>query len=238
MDKKILIVDDDTSILVLLSDILRENGHMVTTAASGEACVRLLKRETFDLIVLDIMMKGLSGLDVCRQIRENVSAPIIFLSAKDTSQDIVRGLSLGADDYLTKPFVLEELIARIDAHLRRENRVAVTGRRDGVIKIGDIALDLAEMTVTKSGEPVTLSTREYELLVYLMQNAGQTLSKERIFRDVWQTDYGEIGTVAINIKNLRAKIDPNWQYIKTVWGSGYLFVTQSGFADEAEQSRQ
>ena len=238
MDKKILIVDDDTSILVLLSDILRENGHMVTTAASGEACVSLLKRETFDLIVLDIMMKGLSGLDVCRQIRESVSAPIIFLSAKDTSQDIVRGLSLGADDYLTKPFVLEELIARIDAHLRRENRVAVTGRGDGVIKIGDIALDPAEMTVTRSGEPVTLSTREYELLFYLMQNAGQTLSKERIFRDVWQTDYGEIGTVAINIKNLRTKIDPNWQYIKTVWGSGYLFVTQSGFADEAQQSRQ
>jgi len=237
MDKKILIVDDDASILVLLSDVLRENGLSVTTASSGEACLGLLGQQKYDLIILDIMMKGLSGLDVCRRIRSSVNAPILLLSAKDTSKDIINGLSLGADDYLTKPFVLEELIARINAHLRRETRSNAPGAVSKTLKIGDITLNPAEMSVTKGGMPVPLSTREFELLSYLMQNAGQTLSKEKIFRDVWQTDFGEIGTVAINIKNLREKIDPTWRYIKTVWGSGYCFVTQSGFIDEEEKNR-
>ncbi len=237
VEKRIMVVDDDVSILVLLSDVLRENGFSVTTASTGEACLGLLQRQKYDLIILDIMMKGLSGLDVCRRIRSSVSGPILLLSAKDTSMDIINGLSLGADDYLTKPFVLEELVARINAHLRRETRALAPGPAAKTMKIGDITLNPAEMSAAKAGEPVSLSTREFELLSYLMQNAGQTLSKERIFRDVWGTEYGEIGTVAINIKNLREKIDPTWRYIKTVWGSGYCFVTQSGFIDEEEKDR-
>lgn len=237
MKKRIMIVDDDVSIRVLLSDVLRENGLSVTTASSGETCLGLLQQQKYDLIVLDVMMKGLSGLDVCRRIRSSVNAPILLLSAKDTSKDIINGLSLGADDYLTKPFVLEELVARINAHLRRETRASAPGPTAKTLKIGDITLNPGEMSATKGETPVALSTREFELLSYLMQNAGQTLSKERIFRDVWQTDYGEIGTVAINIKNLREKIDPTWRYIKTVWGSGYCFVTQSGYIDEEEKNR-
>ena len=197
-----------------------------------------MEGQSFDLILLDIMMKGLSGLDVCRKIRSRVSCPILFLSAKDSVKDIVAGLDLGADDYLTKPFVLEELVARIQAHLRRQMRSDPRRASAGPIQIGGIRMEPEEMRVTRNGVEVPLSTREFELLAYLMQNAGQTLSRERIFHDVWRTEYGDVGTVAINIKNLRAKLDPDWRYIKTVWGSGYRFVTQNGFAEEESDDRR
>lgn len=232
MSNRILLADDDSSILMLLSDVLGDSGYTVVTASSGEESLNILKSQSFDMIILDIMMKGMSGLEVCRKIRDTVSCPILFLSAKDTSKDIVNGLSLGADDYLTKPFVLEELVARINAHLRRESRAAAPERESSVIQIGDITLNREELSVRKAGEPVQLSTKEYELLEYLMENAGQTLSREKIYRDVWKTTYGDMGTVAINIKNLRTKLDPDWSYIKTMWGSGYRFVSQSGFTDE------
>ena len=238
MQEKILLVDDDVSILLLVSDVLEENGMNVVTARSGEEAVRLMEGQSFDLILLDIMMKGLSGLDVCRKIRSRVSCPILFLSAKDSVKDIVAGLDLGADDYLTKPFVLEELVARIQAHLRRQMRSDPRRASAGPIQIGGIRMEPEEMRVTRNGVEVPLSTREFELLAYLMQNAGQTLSRERIFHDVWRTDYGDVGTVAINIKNLRAKLDPDWRYIKTVWGSGYRFVTQNGFAEEESDDRR
>ena len=238
MDGNILLVDDDVSILLLVSDVLEENGMNVVTARSGEETVRMMEGQSFDLILLDIMMKGLSGLDVCRKIRSRVSCPILFLSAKDSVKDIVAGLDLGADDYLTKPFVLEELVARIQAHLRRQMRSDPRRASAGPIQIGGIRMEPEEMRVTRNGVEVPLSTREFELLAYLMQNAGQTLSRERIFHDVWRTEYGDVGTVAINIKNLRAKLDPDWRYIKTVWGSGYRFVTQNGFAEEESDDRR
>ena len=238
MHEKILLVDDDVSILLLVSDVLEENGMNVVTARSGEEAVRLMEGQSFDLILLDIMMKGLSGLDVCRKIRSRVSCPILFLSAKDSVKDIVAGLDLGADDYLTKPFVLEELVARIQAHLRRQMRSDPRRASAGPIQIGGIRMEPEEMRVTRNGVEVPLSTREFELLAYLMQNAGQTLSRERIFHDVWRTEYGDVGTVAINIKNLRAKLDPDWRYIKTVWGSGYRFVTQNGFVEEESDDRR
>ena len=238
MDGNILLVDDDVSILLLVSDVREENGMNVVTARSGEEAVRLMEGQSFDLILLDIMMKGLSGLDVCRKIRSRVSCPILFLSAKDSVKDIVAGLDLGADDYLTKPFVLEELVARIQAHLRRQMRSDPRRASAGPIQIGGIRMEPEEMRVTRNGVEVPLSTREFELLAYLMQNAGQTLSRERIFHDVWRTEYGDVGTVAINIKNLRAKLDPDWRYIKTVWGSGYRFVTQNGFVEEESDDRR
>lgn len=238
MARKILVVDDDASILMLVSDVLTENGMEVEKAQSGEDALRLIRSRQFDLILLDIMMKGLSGVEVCREIRDQVSCPILFLSARDSVSDIVGGLGLGADDYITKPFVVEELVARIQAHLRREERAEPARPPAGPVRIGEIRLDPTDMTVTKDGKPVSLSTREFELLAYLMRNAGQTLSRERIFRDVWKTEYGEMGTVAINIKNLRTKLDPDWAYIKTIWGSGYLFVTQSAFNDEKAEKRE
>ncbi len=230
MQHHILLADDDDAILTLVSDVLGEGGIQVTAVRSGEEALQCIGREKFDLIILDIMMHGLSGLEVCRQIRDQVDCPILFLSARDSVKDIVAGLELGADDYLTKPFALEELRSRVLAHLRRQERLRQP-RPGGTLRIGEIELDPQEMRVRKAGQDVLLSTREYELLTYLMQNAGQTLSRERIFRDVWQTQYGDMGTVAVNIKSLRAKLDPDWAYIKTVWGSGYRFITQSAFSE-------
>ena len=238
MDGNILLVDDDVSILLLVSDVLEENGMNVVTARSGEEAVRLMEGQSFDLTLLDIMMKGLSGLDVCRKIRSRVSCPILFLSAKDSVKDIVAGLDFGADDDLTKKLVREELVSRIQSNLRRQMRSDPRRASAGPIQIGGIRMEPEEMRVTRNGVEVPLSTREFELLAYLMQNAGQTLSRERIFHDVWRTEYGDVGTVAINIKNLRAKLDPDWRYIKTVWGSGYRFVTQNGFVEEESDDRR
>lgn len=231
MEDRILIADDDPSILMLISDVLTDAGMQVRTVASGEEALRAVGEETFSLIILDIMMKGISGLEVCAAIRDKVSYPILFLSAKDSAHDIIEGLGLGADDYLTKPFAIDELVARIKAHLRRQARLGENTMGSDVLCYGEIALDRRQLTVTRGGVPVDLSTREFELLDYLMRNAGQTLSREKIFRDVWKTEFGDIGTVAINIKNLRSKIDPDWAYIKTVWGSGYQFVTRSGLIE-------
>lgn len=235
MEDRILIADDDPSILMLISDVLTDAGMQVRTVASGEEALRAVGEETFSLIILDIMMKGISGLEVCAAIRDKVSCPILFLSAKDSAHDIIEGLGLGADDYLTKPFAIDELVARIKAHLRRQARLGENTMGSDVLCYGEIALDRRQLTVTRGGVPVDLSTREFELLYYLMRNAGQTLSREKIFRDVWKTEFGDIGTVAINIKNLRSKIDPDWAYIKTVWGSGYQFVTRSGL-NEGKQA--
>ena len=235
MEDRILIADDDPSILMLISDVLTDAGIQVRTVASGEEALHAVGEETFSLIILDIMMKGISGLDVCAAIRDKVSCPILFLSAKDSAHDIIEGFGLGADDYLTKPFAIDELVARIKAHLRRQARLGENTMGSDVLRIGEITLDRRQLTVTRGGVPVDLSTREFELLDYLMRNAGQTLSREKIFRDVWKTEFGDIGTVAINIKNLRSKIDPDWAYIKTVWGSGYQFVTRSGL-NEGKQA--
>lgn len=235
MEDRILIADDDPSILMLISDVLTDAGIQVRTVASGEEALHAVGEETFSLIILDIMMKGISGLEVCAAIRDKVSCPILFLSAKDSAHDIIEGLGLGADDYLTKPFAIDELVARIKAHLRRQARLGENTMGSDVLCYGEIALDRRQLTVTRGGVPVDLSTREFELLDYLMRNAGQTLSREKIFRDVWKTEFGDIGTVAINIKNLRSKIDPDWAYIKTVWGSGYQFVTRSGL-NEGKQA--
>lgn len=230
-----MIADDDPSILMLISDVLTDAGMQVRTVASGEEALHAVGEETFSLIILDIMMKGISGLEVCAAIRDKVSCPILFLSAKDSAHDIIEGLGLGADDYLTKPFAIDELVARIKAHLRRQARLGENTMGSDVLCYGEIALDRRQLTVTRGGVPVDLSTREFELLDYLMRNAGQTLSREKIFRDIWKTEFGDIGTVAINIKNLRSKIDPDWAYIKTVWGSGYQFVTRSGL-NEGKQA--
>ena len=230
MKEHILVVDDDSSILELVEDVLTDSGLDVTTASSGEEALSLIHHNTYDLIILDIMMRGISGLDVCRQVRSTVTCPILFLSAKSDVKDIVTGLGLGADDYMTKPFALEELAARVQAHLRRQARSAPPVSR-GPIEIGEIRLDPDSRTVTRNGEPVALSTREFELLEYLMSHAGVTLSRDRLYHEVWGTDYGDVGAVAINVKNLRAKLDPEWAYIQTIWGSGYRFVTKSGYAE-------
>ena len=218
----ILIVDDEQDIAELISDVLTDVGYKTTIANNGYQALDLVKSNKYDLILLDIMMPGISGNETCSKLRELTKCPIIFVTAKNTINDKVNGLDIGADDYITKPFEQKELIARIKAHLRRQNvnNEAPTTK----ISIGDITINKENYEVTKNEEKINLSTKEFELLYYLMSNAGETLSKEQIYNSVWQTEYGDIGTVAVNIKSLRKKIDPNEEYIITIWGLGYKFV--------------
>ena len=229
---KILVVDDEELLVKGIRFNLQNDGYQVVTGSNGREAIELARDPDIRLIVLDVMMPEIDGLTACRTIREFSDVPIIMLTARTEDMDKLLGFEHGADDYLTKPFALEELAARVQAHLRRQERSAPGRPAGGPIQIGAIRLDPEKLTVTKAGAPVALSTRELELLTYLMRHAGETLSRDRIFHDVWRTDYGDVGTVAINIKNLRSKLDPEWRYIKTVWGSGYRFVTQSGFAEE------
>jgi len=218
----ILIVDDERDIAELISDVLEEEGFTTTIKNDGYSAIESIKSNNYDLILLDIMMPNISGIETCNKIRETVSCPIIFVTAKNQLVDKIVGFEIGADDYITKPFVIEELVARVKAHIRRDTRA--TKQTSSIIKIGEIEINKESYEVKKNDEPVTLSTKEFELLSYLMTNAGVVLSKEQIYNSVWQTEYGDIGTVAVNIKSLRKKLDPDEKYIITIWGLGYKFV--------------
>lgn len=222
---KILIVDDEQEIADLVSDALEDEGFETKVCCCGQEALDYISDNASDisLITLDIMMPDISGLDVCKKIRNTVNCPIVLVSAKGKTIDTVLGLELGADDYIAKPFVVEELVARVKAHLRREMRNPGNGE-DGTIKVGDIELHTGSFEVYKNSKPISFSTREFELLKYLMENAGKVLTREQIFNHVWDTEFGDIGTVAVNIKSIRDKLDPKNEYIKTVWGVGYMFV--------------
>lgn len=218
---KILIVDDEKDIAELISDVLVDEGFETVITHDGEEALNRIKKETFDLILLDIMMPKMSGTEVCLKIRDITSAPVIFVTAKNAVLDKVLGFELGADDYITKPFVIEELTARVKAHIRRETRSIP---EKIIYEIGEIKINTSTIETFKNNKLVELSTREFELLTYLMKNAGIELSKEKIFESVWGSTYGEIGIVAVNIKSLRNKLDSEEKYIKTIWGYGYKFI--------------
>lgn len=222
---KILIVDDDIAIAELISDALQDEGFETVIKNDGKSAYEYILDEGKDisLITLDIMMPGISGIDLCKFIRGSIECPLIFVSAKGKILDKVLGLEIGADDYISKPFVVEEFVARVKAHLRREERHHVTVD-SGIIKVGDIEIHTGSYEVFKKGKQVSFSTREFQLLQYLMENAGKVLTREQIFAHVWDTEFGDMGTVAVNIKSVRDKIDPDNEYIKTVWGVGYKFV--------------
>ena len=217
---KILVVDDELDIALLIKDVLEDEGFSTTAIDSSKKALELVQKEKFDLILLDVMMPEMSGTTLCTKIREITSSPIIFVTAKTSTLDKLLGFEVGADDYITKPFIIEELVARVKAHIRRNNRVEVSN----IIKIGEIEINLDSYEVCKNNSLIDLSTREFELLAYLMKNAGIVLSKEKIFNSVWGENYGEIGTVAVHIKSLRNKLDPDEKYIKTIWGLGYKFI--------------
>ncbi len=219
---KVLIVDDEEDIAELISDVLIDEGMTTVLKKNGKEALEIALKESFDLIILDIMMPEMSGTQVCKQIRDKVECPIIFVTAKNQLLDKIVGFEIGADDYITKPFTIEELVARVKAHIRRESRVH--NQEKNTITIGEITIHKDSFEVFKNGEAIDLSTREFELLSYLMSNAGIALSKEQIFDSVWGSNYGEIGTVAVHIKSIRKKLDPEEKYIKTIWGLGYKFI--------------
>ena len=221
---KILVVDDDVAIAQLISDALEDEGLETAVTFDAMSAYNYISQDTnnISLITLDIMMPEVSGIELCKKIRNMVSCPIIFVSAKSNTADTVFGLEIG-DDYISKPFVVEEFVARVKAHLRREQRNIQDPEKD-IIQVGEIELNKGSYEVRKNGELIPVSTREFQLLQYLMENAGKVLTREQIFSHVWDTQFGDIGTVAVNIKSIRDKIDPDSKYIKTVWGVGYKFV--------------
>lgn len=230
---KVLIVDDEKAISELISDSLEEEGFKTLIENDSNQALEFIKenKDEIDLAILDIMMPIMDGYELCRKIRDIVNFPIIFLTAKNRSVDTIVGLEIGADDYITKPFVVEELVARVKSHIRRENRNKSNenaGKTRNFIKFGEIEIIKDKYEAYKNGELINLSTREFELLVYLIENAGKVLNKEQVFNDVWGISYGDIGTVAVNIKNLRDKIDNKNEYIKTIWGVGYKLVNPKG----------
>ena len=226
---RILIADDDYEIALLISDALTDEGYETVVVHDGIAAINAVTADnSFNLVILDIMMPGLDGLQVCRKIRDRVICPILFVSAKRKTYDTLLGLEMGGDDYITKPFSVDELVARVKAHLRRDVRLKSMGSNEKVLRLGEIILYKDRYEVTMKGNPVELSTREFQVLSYLAENAGRVLSKEMIFDHVWGGEYGDMGTVAVHIKNLRDKLDPEHEWIKTVWGVGYKLVRQSG----------
>lgn len=223
---RILIIDDETDLVMLLEDELRAKGHDVLTAYDGQTGIELSKKQP-DLIILDIMMPGTDGFEVCRAIRDEVLCPIIFLSARQPETDKVRGLTLGGDDYVTKPFGLRELMARIDANLRREKRSQYINAEHKRSKLyfGTLCLYLKERAVKIEGSRIDLTRREYDIVELLALHAGQVFSREQIYEKVWGYDSeGDSATVVERIKNIRAKfaaVTPGREYISTVWGIGY-----------------
>lgn len=222
---KILIIDDDKDISELVSVILKKENIESDIINNPEEALHLLEKGSgdYNLILLDIMMPELSGTELCSKIRDKVNVPIVFLSAKKELIDKMLGYEIGGDDYITKPFDNTELILKIKSHLRLNKRKSNT-KYGKVITVGDITLNEETFEVKKNNELIELSTREFELLKYLMQNAGIVLSKEQIFSSVWGYEYGDIGTVAVNIKSLRDKLGDNNKYILTIWGYGYKFT--------------
>ena len=221
---KVLIVDDDKDISELISLILSKEGIDSLIVNDPMKVISILDKDYFDLILLDIMMPDISGIELCGKIRDKVDAPIIFLSAKNELIDKMLGYEIGGDDYITKPFNNMELVLKIKSHLRLNKRNR--NNNGSVIKIGNITINKDTFEVYNGQDRVDLSTREFELLSFLMDNAGLVLSKEQIYESVWGSSYGDLGTVAVNIKSLRDKLNDNNKYIITVWGYGYKFVRE------------
>jgi len=225
---KILIIDDEEDLVTLLKDSLESRGHIVLTSYDGENGIKKAQEQP-DIIILDIMMPGIDGYEVCRRIRDVVLCPIIFLSAKQSETDKIKGLALGGDDYIIKPFSLNELIARIEAHLRREKRAVFLNNSNKrvLISFGKLSVDLKSRQVKINDNIITLTKREFEILELLLMHPGQVFSKEQIYEKVWGYDAeGDSSTVTEHVKNIRAKIaefDRDIEYISTVWGIGYRF---------------
>ena len=220
---KILIIDDDKDISELISLILKNESIESIIINDPVNVIKDIENNQYDLILLDIMMPNMSGIELCSKIRDKVTCPIVFLSAKKELVDKMLGYEIGADDYITKPFDKAEFLLKIKSHLRLNKRI-VKNNNNQIIKIKDIILNKDTFEVIKNNNKIELTTREFELLKYFMENAGIALSKEQIYESVWGYDTGDIGTVAVNIKNLRDKLNDNDEYIITIWGYGYKFV--------------
>ncbi|USQ76859.1 response regulator transcription factor [Ornithinimicrobium cryptoxanthini] len=224
---RILVVEDEASFSDPLSYMLEKEGYDVAVAETGPEALTEFDRNGADLVLLDLMLPGLSGVDVCRSLRAKSSVPVIMLTAKDSEVDKVVGLEIGADDYVTKPYSGRELLARIKAVLRRQSEPEELV--PATVESGPVRLDVERHTVTVRGEPVTMPLKEFELLEMLLRNAGRVLTRGQLIDRIWGSDYiGDTKTLDVHVKRLRAKIEPDPgspRHIVTVRGLGYKFET-------------
>lgn len=224
---KVLIVEDDMEIAMLERDYLEINNFTVHIIANGDSAVQLLEQEHFDLVILDIMLPGKNGYELCREIRAKLEIPILLVTAKTESIDKIRGLGLGADDYISKPFDPAELVARVKAHINRYERL-LNYRNDtteDVIEIGRLKILKKGRKVFVDGREIRFPNKEFEVLVFLAENANIVFSKEQIFEKIWGYDYtGDSSTVTVHINRIREKIEEDSNHpkiVETVWGAGY-----------------
>lgn len=234
MANKILIVDDEKPITDIIKYNLEKEGYETAIAFDGEAALKQVQEETPDLIILDLMLPKIDGLEVARQVRKTKDTPIIMLTAKDSELDKVLGLEMGADDYVTKPFSNRELVARVKANLRRQ-KVNVDNNNtetNSNIEVGDLKILPEAYTVTKNNKEIELTHREFELLYYLAQHLGQVMTRENLLQTVWGYDYfGDVRTVDVTVRRLREKIetDPSKpEYLITRRGVGYYLKSDKG----------
>ena len=225
---KILIIEDEEAIADLEKDYLELSGFEVEIAADGETGLKRALDEDFQLVILDLMLPGVDGFEICRQVREKKNTPIIMVSAKKDDIDKIRGLGLGADDYMTKPFSPSELVARVKAHLNRYQRLVNSNAKENtVIEIRGLKIDKTARRVWVNGEEKNFTSREFDLLTFLAENPNHVFTKEELFRKIWDMDsVGDIATVTVHIKKIREKIEFDTakpQYIETIWGVGYRF---------------
>ena len=224
VQKRILIVDDDDEIRELLEFDIASSGYFVDTAVNGLEGLNKALNNTYDLILLDVMMPKMNGWDVCREIRETSKVPIIMLTAKGDESDELLGFEMGVDEYISKPFSPKILVARVEAILRRSNKLT----QEESVEVGGIKIDKMAHMVTVEGERVDLSYKEFELLTYFVENTGIALSREKILNHVWNYDYfGDARTIDTHVKKLRSKLGTKGEYIKTIWGMGYKFEVES-----------
>ena len=218
---EVLVVDDDQTVREVVVSYLRAGGHEVTAVGNGEAALSAMQRRRADLVVLDLMLPGVGGLEVCRRLRESTDVPIIMLTALGSESDRLVGLRLGADDYVTKPFSPRELALRVDSVLRRVQMGNMRGAR---VSDGTLVVDPTAHVVTLDGQPLPLTVREFDLLHFLLSHAGEVWTREDLLREVWGWSFGDQSTVTVHVRRLREKVeaDPTRPTrLLTVWGVGY-----------------
>ena len=228
---RVLVVVDEKLLVKGIKFNLENDGYQVDTAYDGAQALSMVKEQKYDIIILDLMLPEVNGLEVCRKIRENSNVPVIMLTAKSEGVDKLIGFEYGADDYVTKPFDILELKARIRAILRRAGSQPTSDLQDDQIKVGDLLIDTAQRSVFKNGRATDLTAKEFDLLVMLARNPGRVFSREGLLSVVWGEDYpGDIRTVDVHVRRLREKLetdDANPEYILTKWGVGYYFKPNS-----------
>jgi DNA-binding response OmpR family regulator len=225
---KILIIEDEEAIAELEKDYLELSGFAVEIYENGEDGLKAALEEKFDLLILDLMLPGMDGFEICKRVRKVKNMPILMVSAKKEDIDKIRGLGLGADDYITKPFSPSELVARVKAHLARYERLIGSGMPENeIIEIRGLKIDKTARRVYVNGEEKSFTTKEFDLLTFLAQNPNHVFTKEELFSKIWDMEsIGDIATVTVHIKKIREKIEFNTskpQYIETIWGVGYRF---------------